>query len=551
MARTPEKWDVEDQRFWETTGKKIANRNLWISIPNLLCGFSVWLYWGMIAKIIRRIHEGNPELFNFTFGNNGQPYGDDSAGYAAALLTLPAVAGLVGATLRIPNSFMIAICGGRNVKFMTTILLIVPAVGAGIALQNPETPFETLIVLAAMSGVGGGAFASSMSNISFFFPKNVQGLALGLNAGLGNAGVSVMQFLLPWIITFGLFGTLGGDPQQFQTVTDTGSATTQLWVQNAALVWVPVMTLLAVLAWAFMNNLPQHKCGPTPVAIGKYLWLMLLGFSGGASGVLLLVADWGDFPELLKIFVTLFVTVIVTLFLMRYCTPADTRDNLKRQFAIFGNKHNWVMTWLYTMTFGSFIGYANAFPVLIDTVFGQINVTPDGAALESSLANPNAPTTSHFIWIGAGVGALIRPLGGWLSDKLGGARVTLWDTWIMVGATIAAGYCVYLARLSPTPEAFFVPFLLTFVLLFAATGIGNGSTFRMIPIIFPKEQAGPVLGWTSAIAAYGAYLIPKIVATQIKAGTPEYALYGFAVYYATCLFVTWWFYTRPNAEIKC
>ena len=209
MTRTPEKWDVEDPEFWESTGKKIANRNLWISIPNLLCGFSVWLYWGMVAKIIRRIHAGNSELFDFTFGNNGQPYGDDSAGYAAMLLTLPAVAGLVGATLRIPNSFMIAICGGRNVKFMTTILLIIPALGAGIALQDPQVPFETLVILAALSGVGGGAFASSMSNISFFFPKKVQGLALGLNAGLGNAGVSVMQFLLPWVITFGLFGSFG------------------------------------------------------------------------------------------------------------------------------------------------------------------------------------------------------------------------------------------------------------------------------------------------------------------------------------------------------
>jgi NNP family nitrate/nitrite transporter-like MFS transporter len=159
--------------------------------------------------------------------------------------------------------------------------------------------------------------------------------------------------------------------------------------------------------------------------------------------------------------------------------------------------------------------------------------------------------TAYYIWIGAGVGALIRPVGGWLSDKLGGARVTQWDTWVMVAATILAGYFVYLARHSATPQTYFVPFLVTFVVLFATTGIGNGSTFRMIPIIFSKEQAGPVLGWTSAIAAYGAFLIPKIFATQIKAGTPEYALYGFAGYYATCLAVNWYFYARKNAEIKC
>ena len=192
------------------------------------------------------------------------------------------------------------------------------------------------------------------------------------------------------------------------------------------------------------------------------------------------------------------------------------------------------MTWLYVMTFGSFIGYSNAFPKLIDDVF---------------VTETNRLVTSNYIWIGAFVGALIRPVGGWLSDKLGGARVTQWDTWIMVASTILAGYLVSLAGKSDTPEKYFIPFLITFIVLFATTGIGNGSTFRMIPIIFSKEQAGPVLGWTSAIAAYGAYLIPKIFATQIEAGTPEYALYGFAGYYASCLAVNWWFYARKGAEI--
>ncbi len=188
------------------------------------------------------------------------------------------------------------------------------------------------------------------------------------------------------------------------------------------------------------------------------------------------------------------------------------------------------------MTFGSFIGYANAFPKLIDDVF---------------VTSTNGLITSHYIWIGAAVGALIRPVGGWLADKLGGARVTQWGTWVMVFSTILAGYIVALAGASDTPEKYFIPFLVTFIVLFAMTGIGNGSTFRMIPIIFSKEQAGPVLGFTSAIAAYGAFLIPKIFATQIKSGTPEYALYGFAGYYVSCLVVNWWFYARKNAEIKC
>ncbi len=530
MAKTPQHWDVEDEAFWESEGKQIANRNLWVSIPNLLCGFSVWLYWGMIAKTMQKLHFANPELFNFTFRNDGQPY--DEAGYRALLFTLPAVAGLAGATLRIPNSFMIAICGGRNVKFMTTVMLIIPAVLAGIAMQDPTTSFGVFIALSAMSGVGGGAFASSMSNISFFFPKRMQGLALGLNAGLGNAGVSAMQFLIPWAITFGMFGAIGGDPQEFLV----DGTVKQLWIQNAAMVWVPIMTVLAVLAWVFMNNLPQHKCGPTPAAIGKYLWLQAIGFIGAAVGIGMLVFVELPVPELVRIFLVLVVAVVVTMLGMKFATPKTIQEPLDKQFAIFSNKHTWAMTWLYVMTFGSFIGYANAFPKLLDDVF---------------VTSTNGLITSHYIWIGAAVGAFIRPVGGWLSDKLGGARVTQWDTWIMVASTILAGYIVSLAGKSETPEKYFIPFLLTFIVLFATTGIGNGSTFRMIPIIFSKEQAGPVLGWTSAIAAYGAYLIPKIFATQIKAGTPEYALYGFAVYYASCLGVNWWFYARANAEMKC
>ena len=538
-------WEPEDEAFWNSKGSKIAYRNLWISIPNLLCGFAVWLYWGMIAKFIQKLHFADSSLFDFTFMNGGHSYDGDA--YRSLMFTLPAVAGLAGATLRIPNSFMIAICGGRNVKFMTTVLLMLPALGAGIALQDPNTPFSTFIILAAISGVGGGAFASSMSNISFFFPKKMQGLSLGLNAGLGNAGVSVMQFLLPWIITFGAFGSLGGDPY----VITVDGVTTNLWVQNASLVWVPILAFFALAAFFGMNNLPQHKCGSTPVAIAKYLWLTLLGYTGAVLAIVLLILPWGGFPELLKVFVILVVAVLVTLLAMRTLTPKETKENLIGQFSIFKNKHNWIMTWLYTMTFGSFIGYANAFPKLIDDVFGVIRVGPDGSPLAAGIINPNAPVSSSYIWIGAGVGALIRPVGGWLSDKLGGARVTQWDTVIMIASTIGAGYLVSSASQSPTPEKFFFPFLLTFILLFATTGIGNGSTFRMIPIIFSRDQAGPVLGWTSAIAAYGAFLIPKIFATQIAAGTPEKALYGFALYYLSCLVVNWWFYARKNAELPC
>jgi NNP family nitrate/nitrite transporter-like MFS transporter len=194
------------------------------------------------------------------------------------------------------------------------------------------------------------------------------------------------------------------------------------------------------------------------------------------------------------------------------------------------------------MTFGSFIGYSAAFPKLIQDVFGYL---PDGEI------NPDAPNPFAYAWLGPLVGSLVRPLGGWMSDKLGGARVTHWDTIVMIVSAVGVAYFVKAARTADQPEAYFLPFLGLFLILFITTGIGNGSTFRMIPIIFRKEQAGPVLGWTSAVAAYGAFIIPKVFGGQIKAGTPEYALYGFAVYYLSCLVVNWWYYARKGAEIRC
>jgi NNP family nitrate/nitrite transporter-like MFS transporter len=510
-------WDVERDHFWQRQGSRIAFRNLLISIPCLLIAVAIWLYWSIIIVQME---------------NLGFPYS------TAQLYTLPAIAGLAGATLRIPNSFMIAISGGRYVIAVTTALLMLPAAGVGIALQNPQTSYTIFAALAALSGIGGGAFASSMSNISFFFPKRMQGLSLGLNAGLGNLGVSVMQVALPWAMTFAVFGALSGDGQALPA--ELGGAT--IWIQNSGLVWVPALLLFCILAFVFMNNLPMHRVGPAPLAIGKMLWLELMGFGGAAVGIGLLLGPTLGLPDLAKVFVVLVITIVVTLLVMRYLTPGPVRQNLSHQFVIFRKKHNWVMTWLYTMTFGSFIGYSAAFPKLIQDVFGTL---PDGAL------NPNAPDPLQWAWLGPLVGSLVRPVGGWLSDKLGGARVTHWDTVMMIGSALGVAFFVKAAGATNSPEIYWWPFFWLFMLLFITTGIGNGSTFRMIPIIFKPELAGPVLGWTSAVAAYGAFLIPRIFGGQIATGTPEYALYGFAGYYVSCLAVNWWFYARKNAEVPC
>lgn len=427
-------WDPEDQQFWEKEGKRHARRNLWISIPALFLAFAVWQIWSVAV-----IHLNNIG-FDFTPGE---------------LFTLAALPGLTGATLRLIYSFVVPIFGGRNWTVISTASLLIPAIGIGYAVQNPETSFMTMAILAALCGLGGGNFASSMANISFFYPKKEKGLALGLNAGIGNLGVSAVQFVTPLVITAGVFGILGGAPQTF---TD-GTVVKDMWVQNAAFVWVIPIILTALAAMFGMDNLPNAKA------------------------------------------------------------------SVKEQVAIFSNKHTWLMTLLYVMCFGSFIGYSAAFPLLIRTEFPEVNAL-------------------QFAFLGPLVGALIRPLGGWISDKLGGAIVTFWDIVIMIAATFGVMYFLSINN--------FTGFLIMFMILFTTTGIANGSTFRMIPIIFPPVQAAPVLGFTSAIGAYGAFVIPKIFGWSIETTGFAYTALGiFIAYYVISLFVTWYWYSRKGAEIKC
>ncbi len=513
------RWDIEESDFWESQGHKIAQRNLWISIPSLLCAFAVWLYWSIITT----------QMLNLQF-----PFAKSD------LFTLTAIAGLTGATLRIPSSFLIRIAGGRNVIALTTALLILPALGTGIALRNPDTPLLTFQILAALSGLGGGNFASSMSNISFFFPKRIQGSSLGLNAGLGNLGVSVMQVLIPFVMTFGLFGALGGSGYAVP-----GEAGGLSFIQNAGFVWVPILIVLAIAAWFGMNNITTEWVSPhigsTAGALFKILSLLLVGFVCAAAGLYLLlglgISKWIVLP----------LVIAATVFALRL-VPGDVQKGLRRQFAIFNNKHTWVMTIIYTMTFGSFIGFSAAFPLSIKVIFGFIH-DASGADLG---VNPNAPNPFVYAWLGPLVGSLIRPVGGWVSDmKIGGAKVTQLITVVMVLSTLGVAYVMMQAYHSPTPEQYFTPFLVLFLILFAATGVGNGSTFRSMGVMFNKEQAGPVLGWTSAVAAYGAFIIPKVLGEQVKLGTPERALWGFAVFYTVCLILNWWYYARRNSEIKC
>ena len=521
------KWDIEDETFWKNEGKAIASKNLYVSIPSLLCGFAVWLYWSIITV----------QMLNLGF-----PFEKHQ------LFSLMSIAGLTGATLRIPSTFFIRPCGGRNTIFFTTGLLMLPALGTGLALQNTQTPLWVFQGLALLSGIGGGNFASSMSNISFFYPKKIQGFALGLNAGLGNFGVTTMQILIPLVMTFGIFGG-----PAMELIKPSGTLIGKIpageisYLHNAGFVWIPFLIILAAMGFFWMNNIKTENVSPnvgsTFKALTKITWLLTLGLLAAIVGLYLFMAVG------LSKWIVLPMVIILTVFSMKYLSPKELRASLERQYKIFSSKHNWIMTVIYTMTFGSFIGFSAAFPLSIKVVFGFQHIF-EGGVWNHSLVNENGPSALAYAWIGPFIGALIRPVGGWISDRLGGAIVTQVCAIIMVAASLGVAYYMKIAYVSATPEEFFLPFFLLFLTLFLATGIGNGSTFRTIAVIFEEERRGPVLGWTSAIAAYGAFIIPNLFGEQIKATTPEYALYGLAGFYFLCCVLNWWYYLGPKADFK-
>lgn len=444
-------WRPEVEEFWEGGGNKVANRNLWVSIPALLLAFAVWMVWSAVIVNL-------PEI-GFAF-DDGQ------------LFWLAALPGLTGATLRIFYSFMVPIFGGRRWTAISTASLLIPALWMGFAVQNPETPFSVFAIIALLCGLGGANFSSSMSNISFFYPKAKQGTALGLNAGLGNLGVSVMQFVVPVVIGLGIFGALGGAPQ----VTAAGK---ELYLQNAGFIWVPFIVFISVAAWFMMNDISSAKA------------------------------------------------------------------SFKDQSVIFKRKHNWIMCILYMATFGSFIGFSAAFPMLIKSSFPEINAL-------------------KFAFLGPLVGALFRPLGGWIADKVGGARVTFWNYIVMVLAVMSVMYFLP----SESHAGSFGGYFISFMVLFITTGIGNGSTFSMIPVIFKtflerlkpskvgteelfveiRKESAAVVGFTAAIAAYGAFFVPKMFGSGLGVNGTFIAL---IVFYILCIVLTWWYYSRGNAEIPC
>ena len=433
-------WNPEDETFWRDTGRRVARRNLIWSILAENFGFSIWLLWSVVAPRLNKVgfHYSTEQLFS-----------------------LVAVPGLIGSLMRFPYTFAVPKFGGRNWTIVSALLLLIPTTSLALLVRHPDTPYWMMALAAATAGLGGGNFASSMANISFFYPDREKGFALGLNAAGGNIGVSTVQLLIPLVMTIPILSAASGK---------------SLHLENAGLFWLPLIVIAAVGAARYMNNL------------------------------------------------------------------TSARSSFRDQLAVTRHKHTWIMAWLYIGTFGSFIGYSAAFPLLLKTQFPQV--------------------TMNLAFLGALVGSIARPLGGKLADRIGGTRVTLWN-FVLMGL-FTMGVITFLHLHS------FPGFLTMFLLLFVTTGLGNGSTFRMIPVIFRRQhlravagegpeaeqralivarrESAAVLGFTSAIGACGGYLIPRSFGASIHAtGGVELALRAFLGFYVTCVGLTWWFYARKTA----
>jgi len=431
-------WRPDDPAFWNGGGKQVAWRNLAWSILAENIGFSVWLVWSVVAARLKQA---------------GFPYTTDQ------LFQLVAIPGLIGSLMRFPYTFAVPKFGGRNWTVVSALLLFIPTISLILLVRHPETPFWLMALAASTAGLGGGNFSSSMANISFFFPDSEKGYALGLNAAGGNIGVSTVQLLVPIVV--GLSILPGASPKGPH-------------LENAGLMWLPLIVLAVIGAASFMNNLTNAKA------------------------------------------------------------------SFKDQIVVAQRGHTWVMSWLYIGTFGSFVGFSAAFPLLLKTQFPEV--------------------TSNLAFLGALVGSLARPFGGKLADRLGGARVTFWN---FVAMTVAS-----LGVLWSLEAHSFAAFLTVFLVLFMTTGIGNGSTFRMIPVIFrtyhlqragggeearaaavavARRETAAVIGIAAAIGALGGYFIPRTFGASIKAtGGPSLAITYFVVFYLTCVATTWWCYLRRS-----
>ena len=447
-----ESWDPENEETWD---KGLAWKTLWVTTFCLTLAFVAWF---LPSAIIPKLNALGYEWSQ------------------SQLYWMAAMPGLSAGLMRLIWMVLPPILGTRKMVSLTTLLLIFSTLGWGVRVQEPTAPYWELMVLAFLAGVGGGAFSGFMPSTSYFFPRRMQGTALGLQAGLGNFGVSLVQLLTPYLIALSGLAIFGGS----QMLTQPGKQPVEVWYQNAAFIWIPLMVIGAVMAWTMLRSVPVQA-------------------------------------------------------------------NIKQQFDIFSNQDTWWMTLLYIMTFGTFAGLSAQFGLLMANLYGIGNpdiVQGAGASAQVLVEGYQVPDVVKFVFLGPLVGAGARVLFSPLTDRMGGA---IWTLISGIGLIVSIAFTM--TALTPDTssaaalDAGFTKFLWGMLAIFLFSGIGNASTFKQMPMIFERRQAGGVIGWTAAIAAFGPFFFGVGVTTL-----GAVAFFGIGVAWAVmCVALTWWRYARPGA----
>ena len=424
-------WDPETPENWD---KKIAWQTLLITTAILFLAFATWYLVSAIAPMLNRIG------FQFTKGQ---------------LYWIASISGLSGGLFRLVFMFLPPIVGTRKLVSISSFLFVIPMLGWFMAVQDTSTPFWWFMVLSFIGGIGGGVFSGFMPSTGYFFPKRMAGTALGIQAGIGNFGVSFIQLVAPMIMGVSLLGLGAFAPQK----TSEGL----VWVHSVAAVLIPWAIVLGIVGWIMLKDVP-------------------------------------------------------------------IKANFRQQIDIFGNKNTWILTIIYLMTFGAFSGFAAQLALLINNTFGADSPFKDEYI--------NLPRGAAYAFLGPLISALVRAARGPLCDKFGGA---IWTFISGVGMTIFTAIAALFLKPSDPNE--FNWFLAAMLIMFFFTGIGNAGTFKQMPMILPRRQAGGVIGWTSAIAAFG----PFIVGVLLSAMAPTTFFWGCVAFFAFATALTWIYYARPGA----
>jgi NNP family nitrate/nitrite transporter-like MFS transporter len=529
MATWLEKWDPENEQQWNSGGSARAWKTLWITTGALTFSFSTWFI--MSALVVKLPGIG------FKFDQD-------------QLFWLAAMPGLAGGILRIVHTFLLPIYGTRHVISISTLLKIIPCVGIALAVMDPTTPFWMFMVLAFLTGFGGGDFSSYMPSTNLFFPKRLKGTALGIQAGIGNFGVSLVQFLTPVMIGIGVYGASAVftkvEPKEvaaaFSKIDDAKRveifSTLPGKVQTAVVGKVDKKVLAGLLAGKSIKPIDNVAIFEIlPIALQakaisnihpKVAETAIAKFQATDNGV-------SNKPIFLQTAALWYIPFLIIFGLLSWfqLKSVPVVASFKEQLDIFSDKHTWYCTITYLMTFGGFAGLAAAFPMLIKTVYGNF---------------PDAPDPLKYAFFGPLIGSASRVIFGFIADKTGGAVLT---TISGLGLVAGSVMLVSMGLVAPTSMAQFPTFVGVMLMLFFFTGIGNAATFRQYPIIFghnPRQAAG-VIGWTAAVAAFGPFIFAMSIAAIIKStGTPNAFFTGLAVYAVLATVVNWYFYQRKGCE---